>query len=159
MEKLPLDRNWDLPELEAFTAELTEKGVFFPDMAETLDLETVRTFLDSSYGREIRQAKEIRRELSFVGAFPAEELFADDAGDRRPVMLQGAIDLIYRRADGEWVLMDYKTNDLSRYSVGDFLAKYGRQLERYSAALKRIYGIDVKERVFFLTKTKEFIGY
>ena len=159
MEKLPLDRNWDLPELEAFTAELTEKGVFSPDMAETLDLETVRTFLDSSYGREIRQAKEIRRELSFVGAFPAEELFADDAGDRRPVMLQGAIDLIYRRADGEWVLMDYKTNDLSRYSVGDFLAKYGRQMELYSAALKRIYGIDVKERVFFLTKTKDFIGY
>ena len=74
-------------------------------------------------------------------------------------MLQGAIDLIYRRADGEWVLMDYKTNDLSRYSVGDFLAKYGRQMELYSAALKRIYGIDVKERVFFLTKTKDFIGY
>ena len=74
-------------------------------------------------------------------------------------MLQGAIDLIYCRENGEWVLMDYKTNDLRRCTAGDFLAKYGRQMDLYTAALRKIYGIEVTERVFFLTKTKEFIGY
>ena len=159
MEKLPLDRAMNLSELKAFLTELTETGVLSPDMADTLDLDTVRAFLDSTYGKEILRAAEVRRELSFVGAFPAEELFEDAAGDRRSVMLQGAIDLIYRRGNGEWVLMDYKTNDLRRCTVGDFLAKYGRQMDLYTAALRKIYGIEVTERVFFLTKTKEFIGY
>ena len=159
MEKLPLDRGMDLSDLESFRTELTQKGVLSADMAETLDLETVRSFLDSSYGKELLRASEIRRELSFVGAFPAEELFEDAPGDRRSVMLQGAIDLIYCRENGEWVLMDYKTNDLRRCTAGDFLAKYGRQMDLYTAALRKIYGIEVTERVFFLTKTKEFIGY
>ncbi len=159
MEKLPLNRSWDRSGLESFLTELTEKGVLSSDIAKTLDLDTVWSFLNSSYGKEILQAEEVRRELSFVGAFPAEELFDDAVGDRRGVMLQGAIDLIYRRANGEWVLMDYKTNDLHRCSTGDFLAKYGRQMELYTVALKRIYDIDVAERVFFLTKTKEFLGY
>ena len=159
MEKLPLDRGMDLSDLESFRTELTQKGVLSADMAETLDLETVRSFLDSSYGKELLRASEIRRELSFVGAFPAEELFEDAPGDRRSVMLQGAIDLIYCRENGEWVLMDYKTNDLRRCTAGDFLAKYGRQMDLYTAALRKIYGIEVTERVFFLTKTKAFIGY
>lgn len=159
MEKLPLDRSWDEPGLRAFLKSLTEKGVLAEDLSETLELDTVLAFLQSSYGKEILQATKIRRELSFVGAFTAAELFDDAEDDDRSVMLQGAIDLIYQRANGQWVLMDYKTNDLRHDGDAAFLAKYGRQMELYTAALQRIYGIEVAERVFFLTKTKEFIGY
>lgn len=159
MEKLPLERAWELSSLADFRRELVEKAVLSAEEAETLELETVQCFFDSDYGKDILAAKEVRRELSFVGAFPAEELFPDDEGDSRKVMLQGAIDLIYCRADGSWVLMDYKTNDLRHCTAGDFLMKYGRQMDLYTAALKRIYQIDVSERVFFLTKTKEFISY
>ena len=75
------------------------------------------------------------------------------------MILQGAVDLIYRRDDGTWVLVDYKTNDIRHRGKEAFLAKYGRQMELYREAMKRIYDIDVAESVFFMTKTREFISY
>lgn len=159
MEKLPLDREWQDHELEAFAAELVTRGVLSPAGCRSLDLVTVQAFLQSRYGRELQTAGELRRELSFVGGFPASSLFPDAAGDDRTVILQGAVDLIYRRDDGTWVLVDYKTNDIRHRGKEAFLAKYGRQMELYREAMKRIYDIDVAESVFFMTKTREFISY
>lgn len=155
MEHLPFDKSWDKASLAAFAVELEEEHLL--TAAETLDLETVLVFLNSPYGRELREARKLRRELTFVCAFPAEELFADVEQDSRSVILQGAVDLIYQRPNGQWVLLDYKTNDIHHCGKDAFLEKYRRQMELYAAALERVYGISVSERAFFLTKTREFL--
>lgn len=159
MEKLPLDRDWQEDELAAFAGELVNRGVMSSAERQSLDFVTIQTFLQSRYGRELKTAKELRRELSFVGSFPASSLFLSAVDDERAVILQGAVDLIYRRNDGNWVLIDYKTNDIRHRGKEAFLAKYGRQMDLYREAMKRIYDIKVAESVFFMTKTREFIGY
>jgi ATP-dependent helicase/nuclease subunit A len=160
MELLPLNREWSKAELVKYRNSLEEAGVLTASAADGVEIDAVYAFLHSSYGAELKTAPEVRKELSFVGGFEADELFPEMQGKKnQKVILQGAIDLLYRRDHGEWVLLDYKTNDLSRCETADFLAKYGRQMELYSAALKRIYNIDVAERVFYLTKTKRFVSY
>lgn len=160
MERLPFDRDWSEAELAVYKDDLEEAGVLTPVAAAGLELDAVYAFLQSSYGKDLKAAQEVRKELSFVGGFEADELFPDIARKKhQKVILQGAIDLLYQSERGEWVLLDYKTNDLSRCETADFLAKYGRQMQLYSAALKRIYDIDVAEEVFYLTKTKRFVSY
>ncbi|MBR5329508.1 MAG: UvrD-helicase domain-containing protein, partial [Firmicutes bacterium] len=155
MEHLPFDMPWDEAALNDFAQNLVAEHIL--TSADLVDMETVLAFLASDYGKELRTAAKVRRELAFVCRFNAEELFDDDSGDHRNIILQGAIDLIYRRENGEWVLLDYKTNDLSRCGKEAFLAKYTRQMELYTAALEKVYGIRVSHRAFFLTKTKEFL--
>ncbi len=158
MERLPFDRCWSKEELAAYRDDLTETAALTMAAAAELDLDAVWAFLESPYGKDLRTAAEIRRELSFVGGFDVGELFPENGGkQRQKVILQGAVDLLYQRSNGLWVLLDYKTNDLSRHGTEAFLAKYGRQMELYRAALKRIYDIDVAEAVFYLTKTKRFL--
>lgn len=156
MEHLPFDRDWDEASLGDFASRLENEHLL--TAAKTLDLGTVLAFLDSCYGREIRKAQKLRRELAFVCAFPADELFEDVDYDSRSVILQGAVDLIYQRPNGQWVLLDYKTNDIRRCGKDEFLDKYRRQMELYSAALKKVYGISISERAFFLTKIREFLS-
>lgn len=160
MERLPFDRCWSKEELAAYRDGLRETAVLTSAEAAELELDAVYAFLKSPYGEDLRNAAEIRRELSFVGGFGVAELFPESGGEQQQkVILQGAVDLLYQRDSGVWVLLDYKTNDLSRSDTEAFLAKYGRQMELYRAALKRIYDIDVAESAFYLTKTKRFVGY
>ncbi|HMM05998.1 MAG TPA: helicase-exonuclease AddAB subunit AddA [Clostridiales bacterium] len=158
MERLPFDQVWNREELTSYRDRLTETAVLSLAEAEALDIDAVCAFLESPYGEELRTAVEIRRELSFVGGFDVAELFPESSGgQRQKVILQGAVDLLYQKDNGLWVLLDYKTNDLSRYGTEAFLAKYGRQMELYRAALKRIYDIDVAKAAFYLTKAKRFL--
>lgn len=155
MEHLPFDRCWDEASLREFALQLEEEHLL--TAAETLEPDTVLAFLNSDYGQELRNARKLRRELAFVCAFRADELFGGEE-DSRSVILQGAVDLIYLRSNGEWILLDYKTNDIRRYGKEAFLEKYRRQMELYVAALKKVYGITIAERAFFLTKTREFLS-
>ena len=159
MEYLPLEQALSEEELHTFVDGLRAEGILRDDAADSVDISTVAAFLDSSYGRELIASPQVKRELSFVCAFPADELFCDIGQDDRSVILQGAVDLIYQRGNGEWVLIDYKTNDISRCGKDAFLGKYGRQMDLYCAAMERVFGISVAEKAFFLTKTREFIRY
>lgn len=159
MEHLDFRRSYTGVELAAFRDGLIAQGIFSAPAGNSVNIDAVQVFLNSTYGKELQSAIDIRREMAFVGGFTAAELFPEAAGDTRTVILQGAIDLLYRRRNGEWVLLDYKTNNIKHSGVEAFLKKYGRQMELYAEALKRIYGIEVKERVFFLTGSGDFIGY
>ena len=62
-------------------------------------------------------------------------------------LVQGAIDCCFLE-DGQWVLLDYKTNRAE--NLEEIRAFYARQLELYAYALKRITGVPVKDRILCL---------
>ncbi len=157
MERIPLEKTWDRKSLEAEISVMAAAGHIDEESLKSLNIDAILTFLSSKYGTELRTAKTIRKELAFVCGFPAGELFPEEEGEERIVTLQGAVDLLYRRESGEWVLLDYKTNDLRVCGKEAFLAKYRRQMELYAAALQRVFHIDVSERVFYLTSMGEFL--
>lgn len=65
----------------------------------------------------------------------------------------GAIDLLYRLADGQWHIVDFKTDALADEAEMRTVIeerKYGRQMRRYREAVSRLLGGAAKTTLCFL---------
>ena len=63
--------------------------------------------------------------------------------------------MIYRRKDGSWILVDYKTNRLTPERKR-FLRHYGRQMELYAMALQNYLTLKSPYSVFYLAAEYRF---
>ena len=106
-------------------------------------------FLDGDAGRRMRAARELRRELPFnVLAMASQALSGEEMrGSDGDMLVQGTIDCCFME-DGQWVILDYKTNRTD--DIEGVKRHYSRQLELYAYALQKITGIPVKERILCL---------
>ena len=108
-------------------------------------------FLESPMGLRLRGSGEVRREWPFNVRLPVADALTPEESGRfdpgAPLLVQGTIDCCFVE-DGQWVLLDYKTD---RDEDMDALrAHYRSQLRLYALALERITGMPVKERVLCL---------
>lgn len=157
MELLDSQKPWDLESLKSEAKKMTEAGTFTPTEIKTLDIEAAAAFYQSQYGGELRQAVSFQKELAFTAVLPAREIL--DLDTEENTVVQGAVDMVYRRRDGGWVLVDYKTGSPARGGEEGFLRHYARQMDLYSLALNHLYGIKIEESVFFLTQERRFLRY
>jgi ATP-dependent exoDNAse (exonuclease V) beta subunit len=80
-----------------------------------------------------------------------------DRGDAGvPVLLRGAIDLVFEEPDG-WVLLDYKTDEPGAGGWDALAALYAPQVELYAKAWERGTGFKVKERGVYFTKGQKLV--
>lgn len=112
---------------------LEEKGLLTREEKEAVRLSWLRGFFASSVGRRALAAEEIHREWAF-----------NLKGGGR-TLIQGVIDLCFLE-EGQWVLVDYKTDR----DAGEALtARYGEQMRWYARALEEITGKPVREKLLF----------
>ena len=107
-------------------------------------------FLSGEMGMRLRRAETIRREWPFNVSMNIAEALGDEAAARygdAELLVQGTVDCCFIE-DGEWVLLDYKTDRAD--DLDAICARYRSQLKLYALALERITGIPVKERVLCL---------
>jgi ATP-dependent helicase/nuclease subunit A len=119
--------------------------------AKIIDRDRISGFFRSELYREIRKAKKIYREFRFGMFRPASD-FTEDEGLRkivesRTIFVQGSIDLIIERENGEILLCDYKTDRISAEQkadrarlITDITEKHGEQLKEYRNAVSSIFG-------------------
>ncbi|MEG1497055.1 MAG: helicase-exonuclease AddAB subunit AddA [Clostridiales bacterium] len=157
MEKINLGKVWNCEEIIKERDGLIKAGFFTPQEGKALDIQGVEGFFQSEYAKDLPHASKIKRELAFTASFPAKDLLALDTEEN--TVLQGAVDMVYCRKNGDWVLIDYKTNNTSKYGDSGILARYAKQMELYAMALKHLYGIEIKEAAFYLAKDKRFLRY
>ena len=106
-------------------------------------------FLSGEAGQRLLRAGEVRREWPFNVMLRADEaLSAQEAGrfGGEELLVQGTVDCCFIE-DGQWVLMDYKTD---RGDAQTLRERYRPQLSVYALALERITGIPVKEKLLCL---------
>ena len=106
-------------------------------------------FLSGELGQRLRDAEELHREWPFNVMLRAEEaLSAAEAGRfaGEELLVQGTVDCCFLE-DGEWVLLDYKTDRGDREALCEH---YRPQLHVYAIALERITGIRVKQKLLCL---------
>lgn len=108
--------------------EMLKLGVLSEEEKELIRIRDVTSFVDSSLGKRIRSAKNIRREWGF-------KLLDGE------LIIQGIIDLCFVEND-RWVLVDYKTD---RCPASDLPSKYGEQIRWYARALREITEYPVSE--------------
>ena len=126
--------------------------------------ELERFFTGELY-RQIKGAHKVYRELRFNMNLPAsdftenEELKESLSGV--PLLIQGVIDLIFADGDGEYTLIDYKTDRVSlknREESREILRqRHQRQLYYYSAVCEKMFGKKPKNRRIYSLALGELI--
>ncbi|MFQ9985191.1 MAG: PD-(D/E)XK nuclease family protein [Lachnospiraceae bacterium] len=79
----------------------------------------------------------------------AQEVYEEAAEDAEPLLVQGIIDA-YFEENGQWILVDYKTDHVNHRNGKELLKKrYEMQLRYYAKALSSLTGKPVSERVIY----------
>ena len=134
MERLDLAGAGNLAELSRLKA--MEQSI--PALAERLAA-FCRTCLDHPLLDRARKAKRLFREVPFSAIL-------DDQ------TVEGKIDLLFEEQDG-WVIVDYKTDDVSGEALEKRFPDYREQGSWYARAVQKATGEKVKEVFFFFVRT------
>ncbi len=131
---------------------LFEKGFLSKRDLSRVRQEEIRLFADSALCREMLSAKSIYREFRFNVMLPAA-LFtmkaerAEALADQK-ILLQGVIDCLIEDEKGNYHLIDYKTDRLSKAELSTralaekkLNEKHSLQLSYYALAVKEIFGM------------------
>ena len=69
------------------------------------------------------------------------------------IFIQGIIDLLFKDAAGNWILLDYKTDRDSP----DIAERYRVQIELYAAAVEALLKIKIAEKYLYLLNGGRFV--
>jgi ATP-dependent helicase/nuclease subunit A len=111
-----------------------------PGSAEKLEA-MVRRCLDHPLMERVRKAKRLFREVPFSVSLEGK-------------LVEGKIDLLFEE-EGGWVIVDYKTDDVSGEALDQRFQSYRDQGLWYARAVREAAGCEVKEVAFFFVRSGE----
>ncbi len=147
---------------ESECARLLAAGFLSAEMADAVRMEEIRLFVGSDLFARICTARSVRREFRFNAALPAadftmnESLAAFLRADGADIIVQGVMDLLFEDEDGRVILVDYKTDRLTKRELAEpslagekLTQRYADQLSYYRAAASAMLGRDVDECLIY----------
>lgn len=105
---------------------------------------------ESPLGAMIKTADQVIREFKFSLLVEAAHYFRAEPGEQ--LMLQGVTDCCLVK-DGALTVIDFKTDRIRAGGETASAAHYKPQLEAYSLALSRIFGMPVTKRILYYFQT------
>lgn len=138
-------------DLDTEISRLIQDGFLLSDTANILNKEQLSLFCESELMRWILDAKKIYREQKFGLHVPMKELTADpvrqEALGDQTIFVQGSMDLLLETMDSQLVLIDYKTDHVTKAEQNDIAllahnlkARHSVQLSYYAKAVKALFG-------------------
>ena len=122
--------------------ELARRKIISAEHVKLIKAERIAKFFSSELGRRLIASQEYYRELPFSRLIDAHKFFHVD----EKIFIQGIIDLLFKDAAGNWILLDYKT-DRDSENIGE---RYRIQIELYAAAAEALLKINVAEKYLYL---------
>lgn len=142
--------------IKAKLEDMVSRVLLTREQAETVNINTIITFLNSDLSGRMRRAVSLYRETPFNLQIKPEELGYSDAADEM-ILLQGIIDCYFIEEDGNAVIVDYKTDWVKKDARTLAKERYSLQLEMYKRALESIEGVKVKEVYVYFFETGEMV--
>jgi ATP-dependent helicase/nuclease subunit A len=146
MENLDFSRT---DELELQLEELIRCGKMTQEEADAIRPDDFRRFLATRTGQRMSRAASagrLHREQPFVLGVPASDIHSE-WNPQETVLVQGIIDAYFQEEDGSIVLLDYKTDRVAEPQ--ELIRRYAAQLAYYAAALERLTGCKVTDRIIY----------
>jgi len=141
--------------IDRFISGLEDRQLLTSNEARSIKPEDIRTFLESSIAIRLRLASQMLREVPFTYGMK------DEDGDVQ--ILQGIADCLFQEEDGDWVLLDYKTDRIKGVFVTESSViremqhRYAMQLSLYQQAIEEILSIKIKEKILYLFDANQTI--
>lgn len=125
---------------------LVEEGFLPKEQGALVDCGRIARFFDTDLGRKLRSGTPCLREFKFSilddGSHYGENLEGEQ------VLLQGVVDCALLEEDGITVI-DFKTDYVTKDTVGEVTERYRPQVEVYGEALSRIYEQPIKGKFLY----------
>ena len=124
--------------------------------AENIDINKILNFTKSNLWQEVKKAKIVGREKPFYTTVSVKDIYGGD-DIQNEILVQGVIDLYYINDNDELVLVDYKTDYVTKEE--ELIDKYAKQLELYKKALEEALNKKVSKTYIYstcLNKTVQF---
>ena len=125
---------------------LEREGFLTKEQASMVDARAVAAFFSGPLGSRVRSAENVLREFKFSVLEDAACCGPELPGEY--VLLQGVVDCAIVEQD-RIILIDFKTDRVTKDSVRSVAAGYAPQLQAYADALQRIYGLPVTEKYLY----------
>lgn len=132
---------------------LRADGKFSDEERSLLSDRSLYGFFNSDLGQRLIASKRVERELPFSMLFDGNRVYPDvEKGER--LFLQGIIDTAFVE-DGQWILVDYKTD---RVKSGDeLIRRYKIQMDLYKEALETLTNMPVKASYIYSFRLHEAV--
>ncbi len=146
--------------IENELARLVNSAFITADIAKIVKINYLRNFLKSNLYYEIKNAKRIIREFRFNVYLPSSEFTQNEELKEKlkseELLVQGVIDCLFITADDRAVLVDYKTDFLTRAEIENkslaakkLLERHSRQLMYYKKACELILERQIDETYIY----------
>lgn len=113
---------------------------------EVMPAEKICAFLTSPWGEEARASSFCKQEFKFSLLLSGAEVGHET---QEKMLLQGVVDCWYENAQGEIVIVDFKSDKVTPQDVADKTQEHGRQLDIYAKALEVITQKKVVQKVLW----------
>ncbi len=139
---------------------LFAKKFISEDDVKRIRLFELEKFRTSKLFALMREAKSLEREFRFNVLLPADNFTEREENKRQlaheNILVQGVIDCLIEGEDGEYILVDYKTDRLTKEEREDIsLAEkrlrlaHAEQLKYYACAVEKIFGKKPKKTLIY----------
>lgn len=163
MKKIDLDKVSSIHDIKDQIQYLYENDFILEEEMKAVNPSKILNFFKSDLGKMMtelhKEGKKIYRELPFyteISSVNIDNTLSEEYENEK-VRLQGIIDCFFEY-NGESILLDYKTDYVSKDNEAELQKKYIKQLDYYSDAVFKITGKKVSKRYlysFYLEKVIE----
>lgn len=120
-----------------------------------LALALVTRFLGSPRAQALAAAQADHAELEFLLAWPP----GDPSGAMPGLQLRGFIDRLYRDAQGEWHILDFKTQRVEAGGLAAVARDYELQMLVYALAAQQVLGLAPRSLTLCILRSGEEIHF
>ena len=138
-----------------------EKNIMSMDEIETIKINWIVKFIQSDIFKEIyiaNKSEKLFKEKAIDYNIKLKNLFKDEnIEEDEKIMVVGIIDLFFENENGEIILLDYKTDYVTKENLEEVKARYKVQLDLYKSAIEDISGKKVAKKGLYLFGINEFV--
>ena len=138
-----------------------EKNIMSLDEAETININWIVKFIQSDIFKEIyiaNKSEKLFKEKAIDYNIKLKNLFRDEnISEDEKIMVVGIIDLFFENENGEIILLDYKTDYVTKENLEEVKERYKVQLDLYKSAIEDISGKKVAKKGLYLFGINDFV--
>ena len=131
------------------------------DQKENINIKWIVKFIKSEIFKEIyiaNKSEKLFKEKAIDYNIKLKNLFKDEnIEEDEKIMVVGIIDLFFENENGEIILLDYKTDYVTKENLEEVKARYKVQLDLYKSAIEDISGKKVAKKGLYLFGINEFV--
>ncbi|RHW49846.1 helicase-exonuclease AddAB subunit AddA [Bombilactobacillus bombi] len=165
LQKIDLKKQPTMGDFQALAHTLVQQQILTAAVAAKINYASLAQFYQSDLGQQIlQQQTKLHREWAFSLLLPAKRLFTQMSQEMDDqILIHGIIDGLFRDADNQIIIFDYKTDYLDpqkssgKHSIPNAVQEYSGQLNLYQQAVEQIAHQKVAHKYLCLLSINQVV--